>query len=512
MMKRLSYTCFLMAFALMATLGVGIASAQKASEARKGEIAKLDYDVAVSVSSLGDVKAACVTLTEKVSPAAGVLGLLLNQAMPPEIAAKGSIGIVGNVGDPQNDPGPFGDFKFFMPVKAKDFDESAFSAKILPLLQRDDLTMKYAGGWALICPESDKTKASKDLEKLLDNLPGRYLFAIQAKLAPIAAVMEKAAEEGMLPADPASVAVVANSMKQVDALLVGVNLEKSGNLSLDVVMQPTPGSDEADKLAKSVAVKSNLVGFYDPEAAFALQGAGYLPEESLEAMRSQLSGMESTDETLEPIHTLFIEQILGAKRVDAAVSVYAPKMETGTPPLILAFTIKDGASLKKGLQKIAKDLEDDDSYAFDFDVAEVTNPTLIKIHTLTLPEMGEFSMAIAKSYVFIAAGQDDNIATLKKLIPATLKAPAPKTQYQGHVRADKLGVPDVTGSAFVKGYFTKENTLVNITVEGSLISSIIPHLMQLAAMFGGDGGGMAPGGMPPGMSPGNMPMRMPQGM
>lgn len=511
MMKKLSLMCFLTVFALAAVFGGGIAPAQTTSDARKGEVAKLDYDVAVSISSLGDVKAAIGTVAEKVNPLAGMLLPLLNQALPPEIAAKGSIGMVGNI-DPTAPPP--GDFKFFLPVKTKDFDEDAFSQKILENFdQLEGITMKYADGWALFSPKNDKTKASKDLEKLLDTLPGRYLFAAQVKPATLAPLLAVVGDNEMMPVDTG---VLAESLKQVDALLFGLNLEKSGNLSMDVVMQPVPGSDEADKLAKSVAVKSKLVGFYDPNAAIAMQGAGYLPEESVEAVREQMEGGEDTP----PVVTLFAGQILGAKRVDAAVSVYEMSLEVGPSPAVMAFAIEDGPTLKKELQKLAKEYEGDDDYSFRFDVDTVTDPAKMNVHVFTTPDFGEVAMVISKTYVFLAMNMDDNVATLKKLVSSTLKAAAPKTQYQAHFHADKLGMPGMEGSVYVKGYFTNENTLVNLTVEAKLISSIIPLLMSMGDMFGGGGipgmggGMMPPGGMPPGgMSPGNMPMKMPpQGM
>ncbi len=505
MLKKRFCSIFLLIFALYAVLGGSVALAQKkAAASTKGEIAKVSQDVVVSISSLGEVKEALGILAQKVSPLLAMASTGLGE-ISKEVPSKGSIGLVGNAGSGGDEV--FSDYLILLPVKDKNFNEKSLKA-LMPGAEK--MKVKVQDGVALISPENGKMKAPASPASLLDTLPGRYLFAVQVKPASFIKAMEASAQTGMVPVDGEAISAAGKALEQTDAVLVGINVDTSGDVLVDLVVQPTAGSDEAAKLAKSVAVKSKLVGFYDPEAAFGIQGAGYAPEDTLKMM-----AMFFPEDPDRPVASLLAEQFLSVQKVDVALSLspLGGDEDATLSKGFMAFSIKDGPGLKKALQKLADTLADDDEYSFEFDVDTAVKG--VNIHHMTLPTLGKCAIAIAQGYAFLSLNQEDNAATLKKMVPATLNAPAPKTQYQAHIHAAKTGNRDAKGSMYVKGYFSEQNTLVTIRLEASLLATqIAPMVQGMAQMFFmGPASGMSPGMMPPGgMPPGKMPPGMMPGM
>lgn len=437
------------------------------------QLAEVKNDVVISISGFDALKKSVVGLAGKIDSTFGMLAadMFKNQPALQGITKKGPIGVVADI-NPSAKRGDdlLGNSLGFLPVTEKTFDAAGFIETLNAMMKsRDDsvFTLKMQGENAIFTLPTTKIKVPVDPAVLLGGLPDRYLLAAQVNTAKFVSMLESLTDSQahlMLPVDGGGESLLA-MLKQVETALVGANINaKTHALSLDVLLQLKTDVDAAPK-----KVKTKLAGFYDPEASIGVHAALVLPENIVELVQESMASDKETAESLR----VAILQAVGGGKMDFAFSGYVGgELKKG----ILAFSIQDGAAVKKALQKAVKDPDDDSFSSGKFDVDEAM-PGL-KIHTFEADGGATIAIALTKTYLFLAFNYDDNIAVLKEKIPATFKAAAPRSDFQAHFAGElSENVENASGVVRIKGYLALDSILVKTAVTPDFIRTTYQDIM-----------------------------------
>jgi hypothetical protein len=286
-----------------------------------------------------------------------------------------------------------------------------------------ELVLAQKGDWAILADDR-KTLADvpDDPVPLLEGLNESYLFAIRAEVknipddwrAQAINLLRLGVQMGQQPAPDESPEqramrqrTIARSMEEMerfvnetDTVLVGLAVDRESKaIRLDMEITAVEGTSAAAEYALSADAKSDLAGFYVPEAALTALFAGTLPESDAAQLEDMIDtraskAMQDLDEqALSDEERKLAKQILGdlvgvmretvqGRRVDAGLAVLA---DADSLNLVGGGFVADTATLEKVFKQmvhlaLAEDPDLDEAITLDADEHQG-----VRLHTLSVP-------------------------------------------------------------------------------------------------------------------------------
>ncbi|MDO4551591.1 MAG: hypothetical protein Q4C96_10125 [Planctomycetia bacterium] len=433
------------------------------------ETADLDQDAVLSISSFGDVKNVVNGIMKKMA-IPGIPEDILgeeNPNIPKGLSDSGPIGIIV-----KGTKGPIPSLTGFIPVTEDASLDSitemfSFLMGLNPKIEENHFLFSTT-------PDTEVPDAS-----VLGGLNERYLVAFQlsvSKLAPFIPLL--AAQAG----PEVDMKAIQTLLKETKTILVGLGTDKSsGDLFLDLAMNPTPDSDTEKRMAKMATLKSKVAGFYDPEFMAGFQGTFLLTSDVAKNMIQAINDDNTIEDELREI---LIGTIKSGK-IDVAFSFNLKyddaKKEKGIG--FAAVSIHDGSLVKKFIETKGESGD----WEVEMDFATVGKG--IKAHRVTLETGTECVVGLSKKFCFVAFGNEDNLAVLKEKIKETLNAPDPKTTLQGHYDLGKLPQEissELKGKITISALTSENNSSARIYIPQDALISLYHTLMSTMSHMGDD--------------------------
>lgn len=334
---------------------------------------------------------------------------------------------------------------------------------------------------------------------------------------------------------------VKTAMADLDALTLGIKVDESSSSAyLDYIITVVPGSKTAEKMAKSIDVKTDFAGALLPGAAAALNVTQKLDPEDLQQVKSQmgmlranaLSELEKqglSDDQLKQAKQLagdlmdVLDKTLEAGKLDAAASL---KLGPSVLTLVAGTRIADGGKLESTIKQLIQQVGKDEPEVAKFIKLDAEQHGGVRLHVLSVPTAGmdggeklaalvgqtmDVVVGISDDSLYLAAGRDA-AKTLKQAIDAS-KAGAGKAlpPMQLSLAAGAIaqfvaaiGDEDVKPGAemvakMLEGSAGKDHvklTATQIPNGAQVRLEVEEGLLKLAGAIPAMAGGMMPGGPP----------------
>lgn len=382
-------------------------------------------DIVVSISQMDQVQKSLLNAVQKIDPQSAMMVQVFlapgGPIIPLGLGVNSPLGIVGNVSGEAPDMALFGPVSNFKMLEAW-FKAAKDSGRFV-----ETATLKESGKNFVLQQEESAVKLPANPVELLKDLPSKYLLAVD--LNPAALAEQAAALSRMVPQAGDNAETLQKSLEGCEQFLMGLNIDSDGDLQLTMQSKAVPGSDMEKQLQKSLAAKSMLAGFYDrnADAGFHLiSGSAPILQQILQEQINQ-----DPDTPVAPL----LRSLIGCDALEIAASF---DEEDGQLEMVLAVTVSNGKELLKEFQETVAANE---VVTAEWNVDKVGKS--ISIHRLTA---GNFKMALGthSKFVFLAAGKEDAVKTLKETIAKTLKTKGANAIFRGHFDMDLMaGIPSI---------------------------------------------------------------------
>jgi len=281
-----------------------------------------------------------------------------------------------------------------------------------------DLVLAQKGDWVVLAYDRQTlANVPADPVPLLGGLNESYAFAVRASIKDIPASkrdqviglirsgveMAQQAQPDQAPGEEAiarSIEEVDKLVNETDSVLIGLAVEpQSKAIRLDVEMTAIEGTETAAEYASAAEAKSDLAGFYLPEAALTALFAGTMPESDAAQLEEMIDtygsrALDDLDEQkISDGEKKLAKQMLGdlisvlrktlaAGRIDVGLSVLA---SADSLSLVGGGFVADAATLEKLLKQtvhlaIAEDPGVEQAITLDAEEHQG-----VRLHTLSVP-------------------------------------------------------------------------------------------------------------------------------
>ncbi len=452
-----------------------------------------------------------------------------------------------------------------MGVESKETEGGVYEANV----QGRPLYVKQQGDWAFIgmSPEVLAT-IPDDPTKALGGLSDKYDLAVRASIqsipAPLrqmaTAQLQMGAQAGMerLPDETdeqyairtklakQGIEQAINAINDLDTVLLGFTIDnKEEKAFLDIEVTAVEGSKTAADMAAAEETKTNVAGFFIPEAAATGNWAGKMSESDITQAKSSIAQVrqkalaELANQGLSQEETDLAKQLLGdildvvdktveSGKVDGAAALL---LDPDAMTLLVGGHLVEGAKLEKVLKQLAELATQDNADLAPLVKLDAEKHQGVNLHTLSIPipeetedrdkvvrlvgEKLDVVIGVSEDGLYLAAGRDA-MSKLKAALDKS-KAEAGKDIPPMHISVAATPIAKVVAelgedeakpvAAMVVAALEKSAGKDHVTLTSTAIERGVKiHLeleqgiLKLIGSAAQMGSGMSPGAMPPGAS------------
>ncbi len=309
---------------------------------------------------------------------------------------------------------------------------------------------------AIVKDKADLEGFPADPEKLLGDLPQKYLIAVRASVKNVPetlrdkalgfltmmsqattqreedetdeqfALREKTAKQSM--------EQMAMFFKETEQILLGLNIDRKTNkISLDLEIVAQEGSKLAEELAKAKPGKTDLAGFDLPNAAVVANSIGVMTDrdvadakDTLQVLRDkllrQVGKQELTEEQMKLVKEMLDEALaiaeknIETKKSDVGMAVcLAPSAVT----VVAGAVVVDGQPIEKLVKKFFEAAKEEEPALAEMVKFDAETYKGVRFHTLSIPLPAEAEelkpfvgdtidvvLGVGDTQAFVSAGRD----------------------------------------------------------------------------------------------------------
>jgi hypothetical protein len=295
-----------------------------------------------------------------------------------------------------------------------------------------------------------------DPEKLLGDLPQKYLVAVQVTVKNIPEAQREMAlglismslQAGMQRMEDEtdeqfalrertnkrSMEQMTMAVKETEQVVLGLNIDrKSNKVTLDLEVLGQEGSKWAAELSKAKPGKTNIAGVDLPEAAVIANSAGTMTDEdvanakdSLEVLRDRLAAevakQELTEEQMKLVNEMLADALsiaqknLETKKTDAGMALC---LNPSAVTLVAGATVVDGKPIEDLVKKFIDAVKAEEPALADMAKLNAETYKGIRFHTFSMPTPDEAAevkpfigdtidvvLGVGDTQAYLAAGRD----------------------------------------------------------------------------------------------------------